>query len=28
MNASTRLISENEELAEYIFNKDWKKPNR
>lgn len=28
MNASTRLISENEELAEYIFNKDWKKPSR
>lgn len=28
MNASTRLISENEELAEYIFNKEWKKPSR
>lgn len=28
MNASTRLIYENEELAEYIFNKDWKKPSR
>lgn len=28
MNASTILLSENEELAEYIFNKEWKKPSR
>lgn len=28
MNASTRQIIDNEELVEYVFNKQWKKPSR
>jgi len=28
MNASTRQIVDNEEMVEYIFNKQWRKPSR